>query len=658
VSVSTRIDKKIGWVTIDNPPVNATSQTVRAGLLSAVSKMDAAGVQAVILSCAGRTFVAGADIKEFDKAPVAPHLPDVLSAIEEARVPWIAAIHGFALGGGLELTLACSYRIADAEAKLGLPEVTLGLIPGAGGTVRLPRLITPEKALEMITGGKPISSTCAANIGLVDGITKEALDQASLSLAKKIMTQPKPTPLSQKSPQQLDNPSDWKEAIRTVKSRSRGQNSIVAAADALERSLTLTGNKALMAERESFLLLKDDPQSLALRHIFFAERGVGKSARTDGQTAANITRIGVIGGGTMGSGISAACLMVGLRVTMIERGTEAAATAAIRVDEILSGAKDRGKMTAKTKAEALKQFEAIAEYSALSDADLVIEAVFEDMDVKREVFDRLDQVTRPDAILASNTSYLDIAVLAKNTKYPDRVIGLHFFSPAHIMKLLEVIVPNNASGRTVATGLALGKRLRKISVPAGVCDGFIGNRIMSAYRREADYMIEDGALPLEIDDAMRAFGFRIGVFQMQDLAGLDIAWAMRQRKAANRPTSERYVEIADRLCEVGRFGRKSGKGWYDYTENPGGAVDPEVTKIIENERAVKGIKGVSMSEDEIMSRILNAMQFEGQMVLEEGIAATSEAIDVVMVNGYGFPRWRGGPMFIATKSKAKNLINH
>ena len=657
MTVSTRIDNKIGWVTIDNPPINSTSQTVRAGLLSAVSKMDEAGVQVVILSCAGQTFVTGADVKEFTKAPIAPHFPDVLTKIEEARAPWIAAIHGFALGGGLELALACSYRIADVKAKLGLPEVTLGLIPGAGGTVRLPRLIAPEKALEMVTGGKHISATRAADIGLVDVITKEALDQASLSLAKKISSENKPIPLSKKSPRKLDNPSAWKEAISNVKSRSRGQNSIVAAADALDRSLTLTGKKALMTERKSFLSLKDDPQSLALRHIFFAERGVGKSARTDGQTAAKVTRIGVIGGGTMGSGISAACLMNGLRVTMIERSTKAAATAATHVDEIMSGAKDRGKMTDKTKAEAMKRFEAKTEFSALSDADLVIEAVFEDMDVKREVFDRLDQVTRPDAILASNTSYLDVAVIAKNSKYPDRVIGLHFFSPAHIMKLLEVIIPKSASGQAVATGLSMGKRLRKISVPAGVCDGFIGNRIMSAYRLEAEYMIEEGALPLDVDSAMRSFGFQIGIFQMQDLAGLDIAWAMRQRKAKTRPTSERYVEIADRLCEIGRFGLKTGKGWYDYSDDPRGAVDPEVTKIIENERAVKGIKRVSMSEDEIMSRILNVMQVEGQMVLEEGIAATSEAIDVVMVNGYGFPRWRGGPMFIATKSKEKNLIN-
>ncbi len=657
MTVSTRIDNKIGWVTIDNPPINSTSQTVRSGLLSAISKMDAAGVQAVILSCAGQTFVTGADVKEFAKAPIAPHFPDVLTAIEKANAPWIAAIHGFALGGGLELTLACSYRIADTEAKLGLPEVTLGLIPGAGGTVRLPRLITPEKALEMITGGKPISATCAADIGLVDSVTKEALDQVSLSLAKKVSTEPKPIPLSQKPPRKLDNPSAWKEAISRVKSRSRGQNSIVAAAEALERSLTLTGNEALLAERESFLLLKDDPQSLALRHIFFAERGVGKYAKTFGQTAVNVTRVGVIGGGTMGSGISATCLMAGLRVTMIELNSKTAETAAIRVNEILSGARNRGKLTAKEKAEALQNFEAITEYSALSDADLVIEAVFEDMDVKREVFELLDRVTRPDAVLASNTSYLDIAELAKITKYPDRVIGLHFFSPAHIMKLLEVIIPKSASGWAVATGMALGKLLRKISVPAGVCDGFIGNRIMSAYRREADYMIEEGALPVEVDTAMRSFGFQIGIFQMQDLAGLDIAWAMRKRKAANRPTSERYVAIADRLCEVGRFGRKTGKGWYDYSDDPRGAVDPEVTKIIENERAAKGIKQVSMSEDEIMSRILNVMQTEGQMVLEEGIAATSEAIDVVMVNGYGFPRWRGGPMFIATKSKEKNLIN-
>ena len=646
MSVSTRVENKIGWVTINNPPVNAASQSVRSGLLVAVSKMEDAKVRAVILSCAGKTFVAGADIKEFDREPIGPHLPEVLSAIEEAHAPWIAAIHGSALGGGLELTLACSYRIADSEAKLGFPEVTLGLIPGAGGTVRLPRLIAPEKALEMIVGGKPISATQALEMGLVDEITKETLDKVSFSLAKKISTDPKPTPLTQKSPQTLESLENWEETISKIKSNYRGQNSTVAAAEALNRSLTLTSAEALITERKSFLSLKNDTQSLALRYIFFAERGIGKLKSSEEKFAAKIAHIGIIGGGTMGSGISAACLIAGLRCTIIERSQETAANAVIRVEEILSGAKDRGKMTPKAKTLALQRFESITDYSKLSEVDLVIEAVFEDMDVKREVFDQLDQVTRSDAILASNTSYLDIASLAQNTKYPDRVIGLHFFSPAHIMKLLEVIIPKSASERAVATGLKLGKRLRKISVPAGVCDGFIGNRIMSAYRREADYMIEDGALPHDVDAAMRAFGFKIGVFQMQDLAGLDIAWAMRQRKAKTRSISERYVAIPDRLCEIGRFGIKTGKGWYDYTSDPRGSVDPEVIRIIEMERDSKGIKPISMSENEIISRILDIMQSEGQMVLDEGIAASPQAIDVVMVNGYGFPRWHGGPMFL------------
>ena len=642
--VSCEIDGDLARVTIDNPPVNATSQAVRSGLLAAVKKAEDNRVRAVLLTCSGRTFVAGADVREFAKPPQEPHLPDVFAAIEGSPVPWVAAIHGTALGGGLELALSCAYRVIAPGALLGLPEVNLGLIPGAGGTVRLPRLVKPEEALTMISGGRPIGAVRAVEIGLADELAGGDLNESATDFAVRIMNTTKPSPLLDRSPKMPASDEDWKKAVAAAKAKARGQNSIIEAADAVKRSLALSGAEALAEERSAFLRLKEDPQSTALRYIFFAERSVTKAARTGGEAARRLQKIGVVGGGTMGSGIAAACLLAGLSVTMVERSQDAADLGRGRVLDTLDGARDRGKLTEQAHARASEAFKASTSYDALSDADLVIEAVFEDMAVKHAVFAELDRVTRPDAILASNTSYLDVAAIAAATRDPSRVVGLHFFSPAHIMKLLEVIEHDGGSGPAIATGMALGKLLGKIAVPSGVCDGFIGNRIMSAYRREADYMIEDGALPHEVDQAMRAFGFPMGVFQMQDLAGLDIAWAMRKRRAATRPADERYVAIADHLCEARRLGRKAGKGWYDYSADKRGAVDPDVTALIEAESARNGIARKPMRADEIMARILGVMQSEGEAILREGIAAAPEAIDVVMVNGYAFPRWRGGPM--------------
>lgn len=643
MTVSTRIDGDVAHVQIDNPPVNATSLAVRQGLLDAARDVAASDARIVLLTCVGRTFVAGADIREFGAPPVAPHLPDVLTEIEASKVPWIAAIQGTALGGGLELALACTYRVVQADAKMGLPEVTLGLIPGAGGTVRLPRVIDPTEALNMIAGGRPIDAQKALNLGLIDAVFDD-IAAGAIEFAQNNLGKARPTPLSERVPISPDQ--QFLDAANKIKARVKGQNAPAAAVDAVLSAISRPWHSALAAERETFLMLKQDPQSTALRYAFFAERSVSKVEKVKAVAPMTLNYIGVVGGGTMGAAIAAACLMADFQVTMIERDDSTATLGADRVTTILDGAVRRGKMTADHRAAAMNTFTVETDYAALTDADLVIEAVFEDMDVKAQVFAALDAVVGTDTVLASNTSYLDVEGLAAQTKNPERVIGLHFFSPAHVMKLLEVIIPTSAAPQAIATGLALGKKLHKITVPSGVCDGFIGNRIMSSYRQEADYMIVDGALPHEIDAAMKEFGFPIGVFEMQDLAGLDISWAMRKRRAATRDPSERYVTVADQLCAQGRFGRKTGQGWYDYSQNHKGEIDPAVTAIIEQESLDTGLKRSPLTTKAIMARILHRMQAEGDAILDEGIAQSAEAIDVVMVNGYGFPRWRGGPMFM------------
>ncbi len=635
----------IAVVTIDNPPVNAASTAVRAGLMEAIRTCDSdPEVRAVVLACAGRTFVAGADVKEFGQPPHPPILPDVVDAIEGAAKPWIAAIHGTALGGGLELAMGCHARVAAADAKLGLPEVTLGLIPGAGGTVRLPRLVPTELALRMVSGGKPIGAGEALKAGLIDAIAEGDLVTAAKDLAA---TLDAPRRTLSLPPQPPADPAAFDTAADTAIRRARGQLSIPEAVAALRRALTLPAAEALSAERDAFLRLKDSDQSTALRHIFFAERATLSDPRCKGPARA-IDHVAVIGGGTMGAGIAAACLLKGLRVTMIERDADAAEAGGRRVDQILSDSAARGLLGPAAQAAALGRFAARSDYAATADADLVIEAVFEDMDVKKTVFAALEAHTRPDAILATNTSYLDVNEIAGTLADPSRVIGLHFFSPAHVMKLLEIVLPDAVADDVVATAAALSKRLGKIGVLSGVCDGFIGNRIMSAYRREADYIVEDGAMPWDVDAAMRDFGFPMGVFEMQDLAGLDIAWAMRKRRAATRDPAERYVAIADRLCEAGRLGRKTGQGWYDYDA---GRPRPSemVAGLIADERRLKGITPVPIAPEAIMDRILSALLAEANQVLAEGIARSADDIDVVMVNGYGFPRWRGGPYFDARR---------
>lgn len=644
--VSVTFENSLAVVTIDNPPVNALGQEVRAGLLAAVDEINARqDIAAVILHCAGRSFVAGADIREFGKPPLAPHLPDVLAAIEGARAPWVAAIHGNALGGGLELALACRFRLADPGAKLGLPEVTLGLIPGAGGTVRLPRLIAPEQALEMIATGKPLGASRAKELGLVDALAQDDLLDAARRFIARLPADP--GPVLARDP--IAAGAGFEARADELCTRARGQRSPVAAVEALRRALTLPAAEALKLERETFLRLRDDPQSRALSHVFFAEREAARLDRLKGVSAPALDTVGVVGGGTMGAGIAAACLLRGLPVTLLETGEDAAAAARGRVEGILQGSLKRGLLSADAHARAIARFVATTDVSALGQVDLVIEAVFEDMAVKHQVFARLDAACKPDAVLASNTSYLDVNTIAGCVADPSRVVGLHFFSPAHVMKLLEIVIPDAVSDRAVAMGAALAKRLGKITVFSGVCDGFIANRIMSAYRAECERMLEAGALPWEVDAAMVAFGFPMGMFRMQDMAGLDIAWAMRKRRAAEGRRPADYVRIPDLLCEAGRLGQKTGRGWYLHADGKA-LPDPEVTALIEAESARKGITRAPMAPGQIIDRILTTIQTEGQAILDEGIATRSADIDVVMINAFGFPRWTGGPMYLRDHS--------
>ena len=623
-------------VHIDNPPVNAASHQVRDGIFRAVETTDLdERTKAVILICRGKTFIAGADIKEFGKPPQSPVLYEVVLKLLSAQKPWIAAIHGNALGGGLELALGCRFRLAASNARLGLPEVALGLIPGAGGTVLLPRLIPMAQAIDMITGGKPMAASKAMEIGLVSALSEGDLLDDALILAQTIQDQDISPPISEHDVIKPISTEAAEQQLAKITAKSRGQLSPVVAFNTICDVAKMSAPEGFAHTRKNFDELRNGDQSKALRHIFFAERATAKIDQLKEATPRALHDIGVIGGGTMGAGIAAACLLKGLNVTMIETSDEAREAGKTRVLNILQDSQSRGLISPERFTELSQNFQAVLDYDSLRSADLVIEAVFEDMAVKQDVFARLDRVTKPTAVLATNTSYLDINEIANSTGNPSRVMGLHFFSPAHIMKLLEIVKTDKLADDVLATGFALAKKLSKTPVLSGVCDGFIGNRIMSRYRREADYLVEDGALPQDVDAAMRDFGFPMGIYQMQDLAGLDIAWAMRKRQAATRDANERYVKIADRLCELKRYGRKTGAGWYNYQgDEP--FIDDTVLKIIKEERQQKSITARPFSSEEIMDRIMGVMQREGERILHEGIARCADDIDVVMTSGYGF----------------------
>ena len=637
-------------VTIDNPPVNALGVDVRRGLLAAIEAADAdPAVAAVLLAGAGRAFIGGADIREFGKPPQAPALPDVCNRIEVCGKIVVAAIHGPALGGGLEVALAAHYRMALPDARLGLPEVHLGLLPGAGGTQRTPRLVGAGPALDLMLSGRHVDAAAASAMGLVDRVG-DGIDpvEAGLAYVRELVAAGAPV----RRTRDADALSDWERqaaAIETARQdtakKSRGLFSPLKIVDAVQGALELPFDDGLALERRLFLACLDSPQRTGLVHAFFAEREAAKAPETRSSRARPIERAGVVGGGTMGAGIAVALLDAGLPVTMIERDADALARGRANIDKVYAGLVAKGRMTAAAQEAVMARWTGSTAYDALAQADLVIEAVFEDMDVKTAVFAELDRVCKPGAVLATNTSYLDIDRLAATVSRPQDVIGLHFFSPAHIMKLLEIVVPAKVAPDVVATAFELAKRLRKTPVRAGVCDGFIGNRILAVYRQAADAMLEDGASPYQIDRAVREFGFPMGPYQMSDLAGGDIGWATRKRRAATRDPQARYVQIADRLCERGWFGQKTGRGYYLYPDGARtGTPDPEVEAIVAAERARAGVTPRSFTDEEIMRRYMAAMINEGANVVHERIALRPLDVDVTFVHGYGFPRYRGGPM--------------
>ena len=644
----------IAIVTIDNPPVNALGVDVRRGLIHAIDAAQSApDIAAVLLVGAGRVFLGGADIREFGQPPQAPFLPDVCNAIESCSKLVVAAIHGVALGGGLEIALAAHYRLALPSAKLGLPEVQLGLLPGAGGTQRTPRLIGAQAALDMMLSGRQIDAAQAAQWGLIDRLGVDAADPVEQGLAYASELVAANAPLRRtRDAAALTDRATAQAAINAARAdtvkKARGLFSPLKIVDAVQAALDLPFDDGLCEERKLFTQCLDSAQRAGLVHAFFAEREVLKAPETKVAQSRPLASIGIVGGGTMGAGITVAALDAGLPVTMIERDDTALARGRGFVEKVYDSLVAKGRMTSAAKAATMARYTGSTSYDALAQVDLVIEAVFEDMAVKQAVFAELDRVCKPGAVLATNTSYLDIDQIAASTARPQDVVGLHFFSPANIMKLLEIVVPAKVSPDVVATAFALARLMRKTPVRAGVSDGFIGNRILAVYRTAADHMLEDGASPYQIDEAVRAFGYPMGPYQMSDLAGGDIGWAARKRRAPTRNPLARYVQIADRLCERGWFGQKTGRGYYLYADGARtGTPDPEVLAIIDAERARAGVAPRSFTDGEIMRRYLAAMINEGAKVVEEGIALRPLDVDVTFVHGYGFPRYRGGPMHYA-----------
>ncbi|MFM0665190.1 3-hydroxyacyl-CoA dehydrogenase NAD-binding domain-containing protein [Paraburkholderia sediminicola] len=648
--VTRELRGKVLLVTIDHAPVNALSADVRRGLLAAIEAADAdKAVEAVLIVGAGRNFIAGADIREFGKPPVPPSLPDVCNRIETCTKPVVAAIHGAALGGGLEVALAAHYRLAVEGAKLGLPEVQLGLLPGAGGTQRTPRLIGAQAALDLILSGRHAGAKEALALGLIDRLgSSDDILAEGLTYVHELLAAHAPVRRTRDAAA-LGDRAACLAAVATARAetakKSRGLFSPLKIVDAVEAAVEQAFEDGLQLERKLFLQCIDSPQRAGLIHAFFAEREVLKAPETRDAKPRALNTIGVVGGGTMGAGIAVAVLDAGLPVTMIERDDASLARGRAHIEKVYDGLIAKGRMSAEKKADVMTRWHGSTSYDALAEADLVIEAVFEDLLVKQAVFAELDRVCKAGAVLATNTSYLDIDAIAASISRPADVIGLHFFSPANIMKLLEVVVPKQVSADVVATAFELAKKLRKTPVRAGVCDGFIGNRVLAVYRSAADAMMEDGASPYQIDAAVRAFGFPMGPFQVVDLAGGDIGWATRKRRAATRNPEARYVQIADRLCERGWFGQKTGRGFYLYPEGSrSGTPDPEVDAIIEAERERAGVTPRTFADEEIMRRYMAAMINEGANVVHEGIALRPLDVDVTFLYGYGFPRYRGGPM--------------
>jgi 3-hydroxyacyl-CoA dehydrogenase len=652
--VRTELDGDVAVLIIDNPPINAGSLEVRAGLLAAVTTESAnPQVKAMVLIGAGTTFIAGSDLREFGQPLADPQLPTVIAAIEACGKPVVAALHGAALGGGFELALGCDARVALAGTVVGLPEVTLGIIPGAGGTQRLPRLVGVPKAIELVCSGERVPAERALSLGLVDSVVAADLRAAAVDWARGLQ--------GRKAVVRDRVVPDGDEAQITAAASSamragKGRPAVRAAIDAVKAARTLPIDEALARERAAFQELRGSREARALRHQFFAERDAARYAPAAGVAPRPIKRVAVIGAGTMGTGIAIAVLEAGLSVELLERDQAALGRGVERIHAYFAGRVKTGRLSAQQAAERQERLRPGLDWDAVASVDLVIEAVFEELQVKREVFGQIDGLARSGAILASNTSYIDLDAIAAATTRPQDVVGLHFFSPAQVMRLLEIVRGAATSSDVLASCLQLAKALRKVAVVSGNAFGFIGNRIYAAYRRQCEFIIEEGASPQAVDAALEAFGFAMGPFAVADMSGLDIAWRMRQSTAATRDPQARYVHIPDRLCEAGRLGQKAGRGYYRY-DAPGAPrqADPAVDQIIAEARAAKGIIARELPAEEITRRVLLTMVNEAALLLGEGVAQRASDVDVVLVNGYGFPKWEGGPVFWARERGADQL---
>jgi 3-hydroxyacyl-CoA dehydrogenase len=637
----------VAVLTVNNPPVNALSQHVRQGLHDGITQAVAdGGVQAIVIVCAGRTFIAGADITEFGKPPVAPGLHAVLDLIEGSPKPVVAAVHGTALGGGLEVTLACHYRVGAKDARFGLPEVKLGLLPGAGGTQRLPRVVGVEKALAMMVSGDPIRADEALKAGLIDEIVDGDLTAAGVAFAEKLLAEKRPLKkirdLDDKLAAVRGKPEVFASFRKSVARQTRGFRAPENIIKAVEAAVSLPFAEGLKRERELFAELMASPESTAQRYFFFAEREAAKIPDVPGDTPMkDVKKAAVIGAGTMGGGIAMNFANVGIPVTVVEMNQENLDRGLGIVRKNYEATASRGRLTAADVEKRMGLIQGTTDWNAIRDADIVIEAVFEEMPIKKEVFAKLDGLAKPDAVLATNTSTLDVDEIASATRRPESVIGTHFFSPANVMRLLENVRGKKSSTSTVATVMALGRRINKVPVLVGVCYGFVGNRMLHQRGQQAEKLILEGALPHQVDKVLTDFGFPMGPFAMGDLAGLDVGWRIRKGRGTKSP-------VADRICELGRFGQKTGAGYFRYEKGDRTPIpDPDVEKIIVEVATEQGITRRHITDEEILQRLLYPMVNEGAKILDEKIAIRASDIDVIWVYGYGWPVYRGGPMFWA-----------
>ncbi|HSD16623.1 MAG TPA: 3-hydroxyacyl-CoA dehydrogenase NAD-binding domain-containing protein [Thermomonas sp.] len=660
MAVTTTSRDGIAVITFDNPPVNGMGLAVRRGLLDALAAANADdAIAGVVITGGGKVFSGGADIKEFNtpRAEQAPNLHDVIAKVEASPKPVCIAINGTALGGGLELSLGANYRVANAKAEVGLPEVRIGILPGAGGTQRLPRVVGLETALNMIVSGASVPAGTLAATALFDAVVDGDPVDAAVELLKQKIASGGPHPRVRDRKVEHDDAEAllaW--ARMGVAAASANYPAPLRCVDAVAASLK-PFDIGMAIEREGFTVLLNSPESKALRHAFFGERAASKidDVGADVQPR-EIRTVGVVGAGTMGGGISMNFLNAGIPVTLVETTQEALDRGLATIRRNYETSAKKGKLTGEQVEQRMALVTPSLSYDALGDADLVIEAVYEEYAVKQAVFEKIDAVAKPGAILATNTSTLDVDRVAGFTRRPQDVLGLHFFSPANVMRLLEVVRGEKTAKDVMATAMAMARRIRKTAVVSGVCDGFIGNRMLEQYSRQAGFLLDEGALPQQVDRAAEAFGFAMGPFRVGDLAGNDIGWAIRKRRYVEKPGMV-YAKNADLLCEMGRYGQKTGKGWYDYV--PGDRTprpSAEVEAMIVAQSQAQGISRRAISDQEIVERLVYALANEGARLLEEGIAARASDIDIVYLSGYGFPPWRGGPMFHADQVGLYNVL--